>query len=167
MNDDNFLFNISNLVIIPLYKFPLVSHAPIIFIDWTNHQVGLQVRVNTFMSSGQFRMFSAVVKQLITRHGFHGVGEAVSGDCRCQRGCGSLRRWTWIVHTVASWTVRDASERDCVALTGTQRIETCLKGWGIEFYFLTAEWPFGSQGGRDRDGFRSRPPCSPPLLPQG
>lgn len=45
--------------------------------------------------------------------------------------------------------------RDCVALTGTQRIETCLKGWGIEFYFLTAEWPFGSQGGRDRDGFRS------------
>ena len=84
----------------------------------------------------------------------------------CQRGCGFLWLWTWVVRTARCRPVRDASGRDCVALTGTQRIETCLKGWGIEFCFLTAEWPFGSRGGQDRDGFCSRLLCSPQLLPQ-
>lgn len=125
------------------------------------------VRINAFETWGQFG----------TNPGVCNAAHYSSWISWCQwgcqrwlsvsRGCGFLQRWTWIVHTASRRTVRDASERDCVALTGTQRIETCLKGWGIEFYFLTAEWPFGSQGGRDRDGFRSRPPCSPLLLPQG
>lgn len=89
-------------------------------------------------------MHCTVVKQVITQ--LIVSVKAVSGDCQCQAGCGFCRWWTCIVHTASGWTVRDASEKDCVALTGTQRIETCLKGWGIEFYFLTAEWPFSSQG---------------------
>lgn len=78
------------------------------------------------MSSGMFRMHCTVVKQVITQ--FMVSVKAVSGDCQCQAGCGCYRWRTCIVHTASCRTVRDASEKDCVALTGTQRIETCLKG---------------------------------------
>lgn len=87
--------------------------------------------------TGQFSMCK---KHIFTCHEFHSVSED-----RQQW----LSFWLWrtrLFLAAHGQTVKDASERDCVALTGTQRIETCVKGWGIEFYFLTAEWPFASQG---------------------
>lgn len=83
----------------------------------------------------------------------------------CVWGCQQWRplsasMWLFAAASARSRPVRAASGRDCAARTATQTIETHLKGWGIEFYFLTAERPFSSQGGQDRDGF-----CSPAPRP--
>lgn len=83
-----------------------------------NHQVSAQVRINTFRSSRQFRMFSAAVMQLITHRGFHGVAESVSGACR--------RRRMWIL--AASNMNRLCSKLpDC---QGCIREGLCSSDWG-------------------------------------
>lgn len=69
-----------------------------------------------------FSRSSAAAKQLITRHGSAGVSRAVSGACQCQRGRGRAKHESpdAAAEAAAASSVRDASGRDCVALTGTR-----------------------------------------------
>lgn len=69
-----------------------------------------------------FSRISAAAKQLITRHRSAGVSRAVSGACQCQRGRGRAKHESpdAAAEAAVGSSVRDASGRDCVALTGTR-----------------------------------------------
>lgn len=66
-------------------------------------------------------------------------------------GCGFSRRRTWIVRAASCRTVRDASERDCVALTGDTEDRDMLERLRYWILFPDSWVTFGlSRGTRHR-----------------